>query len=256
MNKIVRLSIIASTILLLFTSCLPRKKMKYITEMKDQASLTNYHHQKEEKEIGTNDKLYIKILSLDEQTSQLFQDQSRMYGGESNMNLISYRVNESGNIDFPFVGEIHVKGYTLAEAKNRLEEELSEYMPNTSIRLKYAANYVTVLGEVRRPGNHLFYDDQINIFKALGYAGGIQDYGNKQEVILVREDGQQINYSTVDITTKKVAETRLYYLMPNDVIIVQPLNNKFKTLRNFQLESLILSSVTTLITVSYFFLNL
>jgi len=224
--------------------------------MKDQASLTNYHHQKAEKEIGTNDKLYIKILSLDEQTSQLFQDQSRMYGGESNMNLISYRVNEKGNIDFPFVGEIHVQGYTLGEAKNRIEEELSEYMPNTSIRLKYAANYVTVLGEVRRPGNHLFYDDQINIFKALGYAGGTLDYGNKQEVVLVRENGQQINYHKVDITTKKVAETKYYYLMPNDVIIVQPLDHKFKTLRNFQLESLILSSVTTLITVSYFFMNL
>jgi len=256
MNKIVRLTIIGSTVLLLFTSCLPRQKMKYITEMEDQASLTNYHHEKKEKIIETNDKLYIKIMSLDQQTSQLFQEQNRMYGGESNMNLISYRVNESGNVDFPFVGEIHVKGYTLAEAKNRLEEELSQYMPNTSIRLKYAANYVTVLGEVRRPGNHLFYDDQINIFKALGYAGGIQDYGNKQEVILVRENGQQINYNTVDITTKKVAETKHYYLMPNDVIIVQPLNTKFKTLRNFQLESLILSSVTTLITVSYFFLNL
>lgn len=239
------------SIFIVFSGCLPRNKMMYITEESNKSSI-DYTDFRKEKIIKPNDRLYIKILSLDEKTTRLFSEDSRLYG-ELDLNLNSYVVSDSGNIDFPFVGKIHVAGYRLSEAREKLEEEISMYMPNTSINLKYAGNYITVLGEVREPGNHLFFKEKINIFEALGYAGGIRDYGNKKEVIVVRTENNETQYHSVDITNKDITKTYYYYLLPDDVIIVQPLNAKFKTLRNFQLESLILSSVTTIITVLYFF---
>lgn len=225
--------------------------MKYISEKGKEINL-DYEQFRENKKIRTHDRLYIKVLSLDEQTNRLFQDEARMYG-ELHMNLNSYEVSDSGYVDFPFIGKIQVEGYTISKAEKIMEQEISMYLPNTSIDLKYAGNYITVLGEVRNPGNHLFFKERINVFEALGYAGGIRDYGDKQEVVLVRRTNGKTKYHNIDITKKNVAKTYFYYLMPDDVIIVPPLNVKFRTLRNFQLESLILSSVTTAITVLYFF---
>ena len=240
-------------VLLSITGCLPKDKMMYITEEESEQSI-DYSDFRKEKMIRPHDRLYIKILSLDEQTTRLFGDNSRLYG-EMDLNLNSYVVSDSGYIDFPFVGKIYLEGYRLPDAREKLEDEISPYLPNTSINLKYAGNYITALGEVRRPGNHLFFKEKINIFEALGYAGGIRDYGNKKEVIIVRTENDETQYHQVDITNKAITQTYYYYLLPDDVIIVQPLNAKFKTLRNFQLESMILSSVTTIITVLYFFSN-
>lgn len=223
----------------------------YITDDGDSGSI-DYTRFRTDKKIRPQDRLYIKILSLDEKTTRLFSEDSRLYG-ELDLNLNSYEVSDSGYIDFPFVGKLYVEGYTLSDARKKIEGEISQYLPNTSINLKYAGNYITVLGEVQAPGNHLFFKEKINIFEALGYAGGIRDYGNKEEIIIVRTENNQTKYHTVDITSKDINQTYFYYLLPDDVIIVQPLNAKFKTLRNFQLESLILSSITTIITVLYFF---
>jgi polysaccharide export outer membrane protein len=235
----------------IFTSCLPKNKMKYITKEtgKSDFDYTNYRI---DKTIKPQDRLYVKILSLDEKTTRIFREETRLYG-ELDLKLNSYEVDESGDIDFPFVGKIHVGGYTIAEAREKLEKEISQYLPNTAINLKYAGNYVTVLGEVRNPGNHLFFEEKINIFEALGHAGGIRDYGNKKEIIIVRTENDETRYHEVDITHKGITQTYYYYLLPDDIIIVQPLNAKFKTLRNFQLESMFLSSITTVITVLYFF---
>ena len=236
-----------------FFSCIPKEKMIYLAE-EGKGQLIDYNKFREDKKIRSGDRLYINILSLDEKTTRLFSEDSRLYG-ELDMHLNSYEVSDSGYIDFPFVGKIFVEGYTLTKARERLENEISMYLPNTSIKLKYAGNYITILGEVRQPGNHLFFKGKINIFEALAHAGGIRDYGNKQEIIILRTIDGETQYNTMDITRKDITETYYYYLLPDDVIIVQPLNAKFRTLRNFQLESLVLSSITTMITVLYFFIR-
>jgi polysaccharide export outer membrane protein len=237
-----------------FCSCLPKEKMVYFSEEGEGSHIIDYANYIKNKKIKARDRLYIKILSLDEKTTRLFSEESRLYG-ELDMHLNSYEVSDSGYIDFPFVGRIYVEGYTLSSARARLEDEISMYLPNTAIKLKYAGNYITILGEVNRPGNHLFFKEKISVFEALAHAGGIRDYGNKQEVIIIRDLEGETNYNTIDITRKDITNTYYYYLLPDDVVIVQPLNAKFRTLRNFQLESLLLSGITTMITVMYFIIN-
>lgn len=249
--RILSLFLIVISMIMGFTSCIPKEKMIYLAEEGEEINI-DYERFQQDKKIRTHDKLYIKVLSLDEKTNRLFRDESRMYG-ELHMNLNSYEVSDSGYIDFPFIGKIYVEGHSISKAEEILEDEISLYLPNTSIELKYAGNYITVLGEVRKPGNHLFFKERINIFEALGYAGGIGNHGNKKEVVVVRYSNKQTTYHTIDITSKNISKTYFYYLLPDDILIVQPLNTKFKTMRNFQLEGLILSSITTAITVLYFF---
>ena len=112
------------------------------------------------------------------------------------INIVSYTVNQDGYIVFPFVGEINVQGLKLQEARQKIEAEVGQYLPNISITVKFVNNTVAILGEVTRPGEYVFYRDQITIFQALSLAGDFRDYGDKKNVILIREIKNKITIIT------------------------------------------------------------
>ena len=72
------------------------------------------------------DKLYIKVLSIDLQTSQIFNSteemRTRRYG--SQVSLLGYLVDETGNVNFPFVGNINVGGLTTSQAAVKIQKAL------------------------------------------------------------------------------------------------------------------------------------
>lgn len=235
----------------MISSCVPKKKLLYLKEQKKNKIQDEYVNIRPEKTIQPFDNIYIKVSSIDEKTANIFASQSNM-GSESNINLLSYTVNQSGYINFPFVGEIFVKGLTLQEAQQKVETDVSEYLTNISITVKFVNNTVAVLGEVVRPGEYPFYRDQITIFQALSYAGGFTDYGDKQKIILIREARNKINYHYIDLTDKNIVSSEFYYIIPNDVIVVKPINAKFRNLSLVNVP-IFLTTITTLITIYLLF---
>ncbi|HLN53776.1 MAG TPA: polysaccharide biosynthesis/export family protein [Lentimicrobium sp.] len=233
-------------------SCIPQDKLKYVQDKTTSTWKSSYTHERPIKRIQPFDNLYIKVLSIDAETAAIFSNETVMNGPGIDINLISYTVNEKGMIDFPFVGEINVNNLTLKEAKLKIEEELSQYLSNTSITIKFVNSNITVLGEVKNQGEFPYFKDQINIFQAIGFAGGMTDYGDKSKVTLIREDDDKIRYHLVDLTDKNVIETEFFYLQPNDIVIVEPIKVKFRNLRTFTYSSF-LATATTLVTILYFF---
>ena len=126
------------------------------------------------------DKLYIKVLSIDPQTSPIFNTTEEMRYG-SGSSVIGYLVDEAGNINFPFVGNINVGGLTTAKAVEKIQKALSDYVSNTSVTVKYIDNQVTVMGEVQRQGVYTFTQDKLNIYEAIGLGGGITRYGDSKK---------------------------------------------------------------------------
>ena len=239
--------------LLIVSSCIPKKKLVYTQDQKEKEEKNEYDNIRPEKTIQPFDNIYIKVSSIDEKTASIFESQSRS-SSEANMNLLSYTVNQEGYINFPFVGEIYVKNMRLQEAQTRIEEEVSEYLPNISISVKFVNNNVSILGEVRRPGEYAFYTDQITVFQALSLAGGFSDYGDKHKITLIRESKNKVNYYYLDLTDKNIVASQYYYIIPNDVIIVKPINAKF---RNLSLISwpVFLTTITTAATLYLIFRN-
>ncbi len=47
--------------------------------------------------------------------------------------VIGYLVDEAGNINFPFVGNINVVSLTTAQASEKIQKAMSDYVSNTSI---------------------------------------------------------------------------------------------------------------------------
>ncbi len=172
------------------------------------------------------------------------------YSGAGN-SMIGYLVDEAGNIDFPFVGKINLGSLTLTEAGIKVQEALKEYVANTEVLVKFIDNQISILGEVQRQGVYSFTQDKLNIYEALALGGGLTRYGNRKNVILIRQEGDKIMHHKLNLSDSKIAGKDFYYVLPNDVVVVEPLKSVSTSYSNITYTT-ILSSITTLIAVLLF----
>jgi polysaccharide export outer membrane protein len=251
MPKNFKLSFFKTVIVLLFifsASCVPIKKLSYFNDI-DELGEPGVNP-RTQKLIMPFDRLYIKVISIDPQTSQIFNATEEMRSGVSN-GVLGYLVDEAGNVNFPFVGNINVVSLTTAKASEKIQKAMSDYVPNTSIIVKYIDNQVTVMGEVKNQGVYTFIQDKLNIYEALGLGGGLTQYGDRKRIILIRNEGSKIVHYNLDLSDSKITGKDYYYIYPNDVVIVEPLKALSSSYQNITYTT-ILSSITTFIAVLLF----
>jgi polysaccharide export outer membrane protein len=252
MKRNIKLLLTASALVFIFLqSCVPISQLRYFNDIENISNPVV--NPKTQKAIAPFDKLYIKVLSIDPQTSEIFSTGEEMrlgsYGGGSG--IIGYLVDEKGNIDFPFVGSINVATLTTTQASDKIQKALSDYVSNISVIVKYIDNQVTVMGEVQRQGVYTFTQDKISIYEAIGLGGGITRYGDRKNVILTRNIGEKIMHYKLNLSDSKIVSKDYYYVLPNDIIIVEPLKAVSTSYSNITYTT-ILSSITTLIAVLLF----
>jgi polysaccharide export outer membrane protein len=243
-------SLIAISILVMFSSCVTQRKVEYLQDSNKnikpfkEAELPDYR-------LKPNDELYIQINSLDEAAANVFSNsrEESIYIGNIQpygASLMSYSVDKSGFLLLPVIGKIHVEDKTLSQVGEILKDSLNHILNQPIVTVKLVNRYVSVLGEVRNPGHFPYAQDKITIYDALGLAGDITDYGNRNKVILIRNiNGENIRIN-VDITKSDVLSSDYYNLRPNDIVYVKPLRNKFWGMRQFPFNVL-LTTLTTAI---------
>jgi len=166
--------------------------------------------------------------------------------------LNSYSVNDTGYIFLPVIGNLYVKNKTIDSIKLLIQNSLEKYLRNPTVIVKLVNYNITVLGEVKKPGKFKVYQEQINIFDAIGLAGDLTDYGNRNNVLVIRQDTKGSTLHKIDLTDSNILESEYYFLMPNDIIYIEPLTAKSFGARTFS-WSLALSTVTTfLVLLNYF----
>jgi len=240
-----------SIAIILLNSCVPQKKLIMVQSKVKNDTINEFIlKQRPKNTVQPFDNLYIKVISPDVNTSNMFNSES-MNVQNINYNMISYTVNDSGFIDFPFVGLIKVKDLTVTAAKDTIQSFLRTYISEASVVVKFVGKSITVIGEVLRQGEFVIYSDNINVFKALSLAGGLTNFGNRENITIIREVNGKAKYYNIDLTDKYVIQSSLYYLKPDDIIIVQPLKQKSFGFASFP-YALLLSSVTTIIALLTF----
>jgi polysaccharide biosynthesis/export protein len=248
-NTILFTGVLAAIILI--SSCVPQKKIRYTQSKVKNDTINEFIlKQRPRNTVQPYDNLYIKVISPDVATSNMFNSES-MNVQVVNYNMISYTVNDSGYIDFPFVGMIKVKDLTLIGAKDTIQSNLRKYISEATVVVKFVGKSITVVGEVARQGEFVIYSDNINIFKALALAGGLTDFGNRENVTIIRELDGIARYYYIDLTDKYIIQSDLYYLRPDDIVLVQPLKQKSFGFASFP-YTLVLSSVTTILALLTF----
>ena len=232
------------------SSCVPVEKLSYFNDIDElEKPVVN---PKTQKAILPFDRIYIRILSIDPQTRQIFDFPTEANYTEAVDNIIGYLVDEAGDIDFPFVGKINLRSLTLTDAATKIQNALNEYVANTTILVKYIDSQVSLLGEVQQQGTYTFSQDKLSIYEALALGGGITRYGNRKNVILVRQEGDKIMHHKLNLSDSKIASKDFYYILPNDVIVVEPLKSISTSYQNITYTT-ILTSITTLVAVLLLF---
>jgi polysaccharide export outer membrane protein len=70
-------------------------------------------------------------------------------------------------------------------------------------------------------------------------AGGITDFGNFKEVRLVRQTQNGSELYLLDLTDNRILESPYYYLMPNDILYIEPRSTKSWAYTQFPYQSLL-----------------
>jgi polysaccharide export outer membrane protein len=102
-----------------------------------------------------------------------------------------------------------------------IQLEVDRYLEAASVFVKLVNRNITVLGEVKQPGQKLMVKNQLTIFEALGTAGDMTDYGNRQNVKLIRELPEGKHIENMDLTDPQLIFSPYYYILPHDIIYVE-----------------------------------
>lgn len=205
--------------------------------------------------IKVDDLLSILIMANDEKSVALFNMPlaigNNLYGSYT-MGAPTppgYLVGSDGTIEFPVIGSVKLAGLTRSQAIELLKEKLSMYVVNPTISMRILNFRVTVLGEVKNPGTFTIPNERISILEALGIAGDLLITGERQNILVIRdEDGKRKEYR-VDLTQESLFASPVFYLQQNDVIYVEPNRAKRSaSLINASNTGIVLSSISLILT--------
>jgi polysaccharide export outer membrane protein len=255
-KKITTFAIVIFIITLFFSSCVSHRNLQYLRDQENKNEIiVSYTEAKiPDYKLKPNDELNINIKSLDDPSTNVFQTLGNQQGISSgyttpySASLTSYQIDKSGFVQLPVIGNMYVKDKTIPEVISMLQDSLNNILSSPTITVKLVNRYVSVLGEVARPGNFSYAQEKLNVFDALGMAGDITTYGDRNEVILVRnENGKNLRIN-IDLTSADIMASEYYYLRPNDMIYVKPMQKKFWGLAQFP-WTVLLSTISTVILI-------
>ena len=244
------IGIVATSIVV--ASCVPNRKVVYVQDSDEMAAqqVENMYFIEEplENVIRPGDEVYIKVSSADETQTNFNQDQQTLSMDPS---LISYTVDEAGTVKLPYINRIKLAELSLVEASDLIEEELSQYLLYPSVFIRFVNNKVTILGEVQRPGVYVFNYKSVNILQAIGYANDVATFGNREKVIIIREEGEYRSKYTVNLLSDELLTSKFYMIKSNDIIYVEPLKSKKWDMATFPYDLLLSIASLTIVVLTF-----
>lgn len=224
-----------AVVLFLLSSCTTPKNITYFQDVTDgQKVLPQSAYGIK---VRPDDKLSIIVTAQDPNISALFnlvQTQNRLTSTSTTVGQALnttdsrtgyYTVDSDGDINFPVLGKLHIEGMKRAEVAAFIEKRLKveNLVKDPVVTVEFINTGVAVLGEVVRPGRYEFNQDRITIMEALSMAGDLKNTGQRENVMLVRDNGGEQQVYTLDLTkAKEVMSSPAYYIQQNDVIYVEP----------------------------------
>ena len=186
--------------------------------------------------VEPGDKLSILVGSKDPGLAYLFNLQivGRYTTSKSDANLsasqvASYTVDENGEIDFPVMGKLMLKGKTRSEVASYIKNELisRSLLKDPVVTVDFLDMTYSVLGEVNGPGRFLMDHDKTTLIDALSRAGDLTINGKRDNVLVMREEnGKEMAYR-IDLTNiNSLYSSPVYYLKQGDMIYVEPNDKK------------------------------
>jgi polysaccharide export outer membrane protein len=217
-------------LLVFVSSCIPTKNLVYFPNPQyNTTELTPIINKANSYRLQPRDVLSVRIKTLDPESSEYFNLNSEnafFNYNQASAYINGYSIDEKGNIDLPEAGPVNVAGLTVNEAQAKIQKSFSNYLKRATIVVKLVSFKITVLGEVNNPGHYYIYNNQATLLEGLGFAGDMTDFGNRENITLVRQTNTGLGAVLINLKDAGALSSQFYYLQPNDVIYVQPLKAK------------------------------
>lgn len=139
--------------------------------------------------------------------------------------MLAYTVDEQGDIDFPVLGKVAVKGLTRKEVSTYLQTRLTarDLVRDPIVTVEFVNLSVKVLGEVNHPGRIDILRDNYTVLDAIADAGDLTINGQRENVLVMREiDGEDETYVINLCDRQSLLSSPALYLQQNDVVYVTP----------------------------------
>jgi polysaccharide export outer membrane protein len=247
------------------TSCVSPKSIVYFqgdsTRYSSQAVVQKYIPKIQEGDI-----LSIIVGSLNAEANEVFNMPNQFTtastnysstGGGARIQPLGYLVDSDGSIEVPLIGRLKVNGLRTSEAADTIRTRLQNYLKEPSVIVRNLNFKVSVMGEIKAPAVYVIPDEKITLPEVLSLAGDLTIYGNRSNVMIIREENGKREYARVDLTSREIFNSPYYYLHKNDVIYVEPVKAKMlDTDSRIRTVPLIVTIVGGISTLGILILNL
>ena len=256
------LTLFLAIAIIMITGCTSQKKLAYLNNLPAPNGQETFTLAIPDYKIQNRDVLYITLKAMDpEGQIRDFLAGSAASGGgtymqgESGGYLYGYDVKPDGTVILPVVGVIKVEGKTLEETRKILQDEFSKHYKNAVLECKLLSFKFTVIGEVKAPGTYINYNNYLTVLEAIGRSGGVGDFGNRDRVLVVRPSEKGTKTFRLNLQDKSILSSEAYFLLPNDVVIVEPLKQKIFNMNlptiSFFISTSLAALSTTLLLINY-----
>jgi polysaccharide export outer membrane protein len=148
----------------------------------------------------------------------------------------TFQVEEDGTVALPAIGHVPVSGLTRTQATKLIEDLYRKtLLKDPIIELKVINLKVTLLGEVKAPGNFQIVKDNTTLVELIGQAGGLTSAANEKNIKIIRGKNNTQNVTIIDLSNISSLSDPRTYLQNGDIIYVAQNKRAIRTenLQNF-----------------------
>lgn len=161
--------------------------------------------------------------------------------------IATYIVNEKGDITMPVIGTLHVAGLETPQVAAIIQKEVEKDVADALVKVELVNFRINVLGEVAHPGSQKISRERFSILDAIADAGDLTPYGERSNVLLIREENGKRTYHTINLNDVSTLSSPYFYLQQNDVVYVEPNNIRKENARYNQYSSYKISVISTVV---------
>ena len=234
-------------LLLAVSSCVTSKEVSYLQNLKHNQTIPlsdNF-----EALISPNDQLRITVIGVGDE-KELAEPFNPFGGaqGEGSQNGIGYLVDVNGDIQFPTLGKLHVKGMTRIQLQDLIVQRLREggYMNEPMVDVRFMNFRVFVLGTADGGKVLNITNERCTFLEALAMAGGLNKFTKRDKIAVMREENGKIVTRFLDPRSTDVFYDPYFLLQQNDIIVTQSFRRLYaQDMLNSSLN--VLTAVTSLV---------
>jgi len=244
----------------LITGCTSQKKLAYLQNLPEPDGQEYFTMDLPGYKIQPRDILYItaKALNADGRLEDFISSSrnatTSQAGGEAGGYLYGYDVNDEGFIRIPVIGMVKVEDMTLEETRKVVQDAVDKIFKNTTVECKLLSFKFTVIGEINSPGTYVNYNNYLTVLEAIGRAGGISDFGKRDRVLVVRPTEKGSKTYRLNLQDKNILKSEAYFLLPNDVVIIETQPQKI-FYQNLTTIGFIITSITSTVSMTLLLIN-